>query len=156
MGLIGFRSACAAAGDGRRASGQMTVEFAVALPVLIVVAVIAVNALSFFGVCAAFDEDFRDLVRVHATSPAYGQDVGQSCAAVEDGLAQTLQTQSNVSAHVAVRSAAGGHMTFTGTVEYAPTLFGLGLKDSVFGVSLPKLMHEEEFTVDCYKPGVLL
>ncbi len=132
----------------------MTIEFVVAFPVMIIVAVVAVNALSFFGTCAAFDNDFRDLVRVHATSPAYGQDIGQSCGAVEEALSQTLQSQSNVSAQVSARSASGGHTTFVGTVEYAPTLFGLGLKDSVFGVALPKLKHVEEFTVDCYKPGV--
>ena len=149
MGLIERARACRLG-----ASGQMTVEFVVAFPVMIVVAVVAVNALSFFGTCAAFDNDFRDLVRVHAESPAYGQDVGQSCTAVEDALAQTLRSQDNVSAHVSARASSGGHTTFTGRVEYAPTLFGLGLKDSVFGVSLPKLVHEEEFTVDCYKPGV--
>ena len=35
--------------------GQATVELAVVLPVVIIVAVIAVNALTFFGACAAFD-----------------------------------------------------------------------------------------------------
>ncbi len=53
----------------------MTIEFVVAFPVMLIVAAIAVNACSFFGVCAAFDNDFRDAVRTCATSPAYGQDV---------------------------------------------------------------------------------
>ena len=48
--------------------GQMTVELAAAFPVLIIVAVIAVNALAFFSECAAFDNVFRDAVRVHVTS----------------------------------------------------------------------------------------
>ena len=43
--------------------GQMTVELAAAFPVLIIVAVIAVNALAFFSECAAFDNVFRDAVR---------------------------------------------------------------------------------------------
>lgn len=43
--------------------GQMTVEFAVALPVVVVIAVIAVNALAFFSDCAAFDNLFRDAMR---------------------------------------------------------------------------------------------
>lgn len=47
-----------------RSSGQMTVEFVAALPVLLAVAAISVNALAFFGWCAAFDDDFRDLGRV--------------------------------------------------------------------------------------------
>ena len=45
-----------------RSSGQMTVEFVAALPVLLAVAAISVNALAFFGWCAAFDDDFRDSV----------------------------------------------------------------------------------------------
>ena len=59
-----------------RSSGQMTVEFVAALPVLLAVAVISVNALTYFGWCAAFDDDFRDSVRVYAASPAYGQVMG--------------------------------------------------------------------------------
>lgn len=135
--------------------GQMTIEFVVALPVMIAIAVIAVNAMTFFGTCAAFDNDLRDLARVHATSPAYGQDVAQSCVAIEQDLAEAFSSQDNVGVHVSARAASGGHTTFTGTVEFLPTLFGLGLKDSIFGVALPKLVHREEFTVDCYKPGVL-
>ena len=37
-------------------AGQATVELAVVLPVAIVLAVIVVNALSFFEACAAFDQ----------------------------------------------------------------------------------------------------
>ena len=49
-----------------------------------------------------------------------------------------------------------GHISFSATLEYMPTLFGLGLKSEVMGVALPKLSHTEELVVDCYKPGVLL
>ena len=63
--------------------GQMTVELAVAMPVLIVVAVIAANALTFFAECAVFDRVAHEAVRVHAAAPAYGQGPGQSCALVE-------------------------------------------------------------------------
>ena len=66
----------------------MTIEFVVAFPVMLIVAAIAVNACSFFGVCAAFDNDFRDAVRTCATSPAYGQDVAQSCSLIEQELQQ--------------------------------------------------------------------
>ncbi len=135
--------------------GQMSVEFVVAFPVMIAIAAIAVNAMAFFGICAAFDNDFRDLVRVHATSPAYGQDIAQSCTAIEQGLAATFEGKDTVVAHVSAQAVSRGHTTFTGTVEFSPTLFGLSLKDSIFGVSLPKLVHREEFTVDCYKPGVI-
>ena len=50
--------------------GQMTVELAAAFPVLIIVAVIAVNAPRSSHECAAFDNVFRDAVRVHARAAA--------------------------------------------------------------------------------------
>ena len=134
-----------------RSSGQMTVEFVAALPVLLAVAAISVNALTYFGWCAAFDDDFRDSVRVYAASPAYGQGVGDTCALIERAL-----DAENVSASVSAHGVSAGHTSFSATLEYMPTLFGLGLKSEVMGVALPKLSHTEELVVDCYKPGVLL
>lgn len=133
----------------------MTVELAVAFPVLIIVAVIAVNALTFFSECGSFDNLFRDAVRVHATSPASGQGVDQSSALVQAGLS-TAFAKANEQVSVSVEGVSGGHTRFTGTLEYWPTLFGLGLRTSVFGIALPPLSHEVSMTVDCYKPGVLL
>ena len=138
-----------------RSSGQMTVEFVAALPVLLAVAAISVNALAFFGWCAAFDDDFRDLVRVYAASPAYGQGVGDTCAFIERALDERLDAE-NVSVSVSAHGVSAGHTSFSATLEYMPTLFVLGLKSEVMGVALPKLSHTEELVVDCYKPGVLL
>lgn len=135
--------------------GQMTVELAVAFPVLLVVAVIAVNALLFFSECAAFDNASRDAVRVCAASPAYGQGIEQSRAQVASVLSEAFD-RPNVEASVAVEGASAGHTTFTSTLHFSPTLFGLGLKTSVFGVALPPLTHSVSFTVDCYKPGALI
>lgn len=133
----------------------MTVELAVAFPVLIVVAVIAVNALLFFSECASFDNAFREAVRVHATSPAYGQGIEQSKAQVETTLAASFDA-SYERVSVAIEGASGGHVRFRATLELSPTLFGLGLRPTVFGVSLPPLSHSDAIVVDCYKPGVLL
>ena len=73
--------------------GQMTVELAAAFPVLIIVAVIAVNALAFFSECAAFDNVFRDAVRVHVTSPAAGQGIEQSSALVQTALSAAFDAE---------------------------------------------------------------
>lgn len=91
MGLMVDRI-CAAG----RSSGQMTVEFVAALPVLIAVAAVSVNALTFFGWCAAFDNDFRDSVRVYAASPAYGQGTGDTCALIEQALDERLSADNFV------------------------------------------------------------
>ena len=136
-------------------AGQMTVEFAVVAPVLLAVAVIAVNALLFFSDCAAFDRVARQAVRICATSPAYGQGLEQSRAQVASLIEGSLD-QPYLDSRVAVEGAAGGHATFSATLEFSPTLFGLGLKSSVFGVALPHLEHTVALTVDAYKPGVVL
>lgn len=135
--------------------GQATVELAVAFPVALTVAVIAVNAMLFFSDCASFDRASREMVRIHAASPAYGQQIEQSKAKIEDGLG-SLFSRANLSTRVSVESVDGGHVRFNTTLEYSPTLFGLGLRSSVMGISLPHLEHTEQFTVDCYKPGMLL
>ena len=126
-----------------------------ALVAAFAVAAISVNALTYFGWCAAFDDDFRDSVRVYAASPAYGQGVGDTCALIERALDERLDAE-NVSVSVLAHGVSAGHTSFSATFEYMPTLFGLGLKSEVMGVALPKLSHTEELVVDCYKPGVLL
>lgn len=139
----------------RNETGQMTLEFAVIFPVLIVVAAIAVNALLFFSECASFDNIFRDAVRVYATSPAYRQDLEQSRCLVASALSESFDHPFEAS-HVTAERVAGGHTRFLATLEFFPTLFGRGLKSSVFGVSLPVLSHTSTLVIDCYKPGVCL
>lgn len=139
----------------RESRGQGTIEFAVALPVLIAVAVIAVNALLFFSDCAAFDRVARQTVRVQATSPPYGQTTEESRAAVQRELENSF-AQEYHQVQVAVEDGGMGHTTFTATLKFSPTLFGMGLKSEVFGVALPQLTHDCSLTVDVYKPGVLL
>ena len=136
-------------------SGQMTVELAAVFPVVIVVAVIALNALTFFSECAAFDNAFREAVRVNAASPAYGQGLSDSVSLAEAALAAAFDDE-NLAVSVAFESVSGGYSRFSGTLTFLPTLFGLGLVDSVFGVEMPKLTHTVQFTVDVYKAGVLI
>ena len=45
-------------------SGQMTVELCAVLPVVIVIAAILVNVMTFFGECAEFDRVARNSVRL--------------------------------------------------------------------------------------------
>ena len=136
-------------------NGQMTVELAVVFPMLLVVAVVAMNAVLSFSECAAFDRLVCDAVRVHAASPAYGQSLEQSRALVDDTLDQAFD-RSYLEVRVVVEGIQGGYTRFTATLEFSPTLFGLGLRSSVFGVALPRLEHSASMTVDPYKPGVLL
>lgn len=139
----------------RSQSGQMTIELALAIPALIVVAVIATNAMTFFSDCAVFDRVAHEAIRVHATAPAYGQGYDQSCALVE----QTVRAQinkPNVDIRVSHGTTGFDLDEYTVTIEYAPTLFGLGLRSEVFGVPLPRLVHTTRYVVDGYRPGVVI
>jgi hypothetical protein len=133
----------------------MTIELAVAFPVLIAVAVIAVNALSFFGECSVFDRVAHESIRVHAVSPPYGQGKSQVCALVEQDVNGAMAS-SNTSVSVQMSSAGLGMDRYVATLEYSPNLFGMGLRSSVFGVNLPKLTHSTVLVVDAYKPGVIV
>lgn len=133
----------------------MTVELGVALPVLIVVAVVAVNALSFFGDCAAFDRLARDAVRIHAVAPAYGQGVDQSCALVSQEI-DAAMGRDNLEVNVSHATVGADFDEYRATLSFSPTLFGMGLRSEIFGVALPVLRHEAVYVVDTYKPGVFL
>ncbi len=149
---FGRRRGRVAVGDQR---GQMTVELAAAFPVLIVVAVIAVNSCTFFYECAVFDRVASEAVRVHAAAPAYGQSSGTACASIEQALLSELDAP-NVAIGVSHGVVGADFDKYTATLEYYPTLFGMGLRPEVFGVALPHLTHEVSLTVDTYKAGVVI
>ena len=152
MAMTGLRGLLGRMRDSRH-SGQMTVEMMGMLPVAIMVAVIAMNALLFIGDCAAFDRTARNAIRVYATSPTYGVHAGQSQARIEAQIqAQVNKQFEQVS--VSYEGMGGGLTRYTATLDYAPNLFGLGLRDSVLGVAMPHLHHSTSLVVDTYKPGV--
>ncbi len=136
-------------------SGQATVEWAAALPIFIIVAALAVNALSFLSECAAFDRMFRGAVRVHASAPAYGQTSSESCELITKTLDAAFSAD-NLSVSVSTEATSTGNLRYVGTLSFSPTLFGLGLKESIFGVELPRLTHSSSLTINTYKPGIII
>ena len=68
--------------------GQMTTEFALLFPVMLMIALIACNSILFLSECASFDRIFRESVCVFAPSPASEETTGQICAHIEEALAQ--------------------------------------------------------------------
>lgn len=139
----------------RGGSGQMTIELAVAMPVLIIVAAISMNAMTFFSECAMFDRVACEAVRVHATAPAYGQGVDQSVALVEAEIKSQLDAP-HLSVSVSHGVVAPDLDAYTATLEFSPTLFGRKASTDVFGVSLPRLKHSVRYVVDGYKPGAVI
>ena len=131
----------------------MTIELMAVIPVAVAIAVIAVNALVFFGDCASFDRIARNAIRVYATSPTYGMQAGQSQASVANAIREELTSAFEV-VDVSHEDVGGGLTRYVATLDYAPTLFGMGMRDSALGVQLPHLKHSTSLVVDTYKAGV--
>lgn len=133
--------------------GQMAVELCVVFPVAIIIALITVNALLFFSSCAQFDRVSRNAVRIYGTSPEYGEGTEQVIEKIL-GTIRSAMDADDSEVSVTCAHTYGGYTTYEMRLEYAPTLFGAGMVQSVFGVSLPKLEHVIHLTVDPYKPGM--
>lgn len=128
-------------------SGQMAVELAVTLPVVLVVLVVAVDCLVFAGACAAFDHLVPQTVLAHATSPGVAEAGTCSC---EDAVLGVLEeTFASELAQVAVTSASasGGITVYTCTLTAAP--WPLATAGSTFmGMQVPSLLkHQCSFAV---------
>lgn len=136
-------------------SGQVTVELAVVLPVVIVVAVIVVNAMTFFAECAEFDRVGRNAVRMCAASPSGSVELSRIAAEVESAVEESMALDAD-EVEVLARQVDSGHAAFELVLRFRPGLFGMGLRDEVFGVQLPVLTHAVELTVDRYKPGMFV
>lgn len=132
----------------------MSIELVVVLPAALIIALVVVNALTFFSECAAFDRSSRNAVRLCATSLNYGQTVADSVGKVQALLEEGL-TADNLTAEVSAEQEGLGHTRFTMKLRFRPTLFGMGLRDQVLGIALPALEHTESIVVDSYKPGML-
>lgn len=141
--------------------GQMTVELCVVLPVIIAIAAILVNVMTFFGECAEFDRAARNSVRLCSTSLGDGADAssvsGDIVAMISEEMSYGKGDASGASvgnvACVASGSLKGGYITYSLRYSYSPTLFGLPLRGSIFGVSMPEIAHTVQMAVDPYTPG---
>lgn len=134
--------------------GQMTVELATVLPVALALVAIVCNGVAFFSECAAFDRVARNAIRLYATVPAYCESPDQAEGNIHRYLEQRFSAP-NQTVTVA-REDVAGYEKYTATLTFAPTLFGINLRQEVFGVPLPCVSHKASLVVDTYKPGVLL
>ncbi|MGN0301810.1 MAG: TadE/TadG family type IV pilus assembly protein [Anaerotardibacter sp.] len=141
-------------GTKRKSSGQMTIEFVVVFPVLIVIALIGTNAILFLSECASFDRVFRQTVCLYGASPGYEQDSSQTIAKISHELQENFSHDFET-VSVSSKATSGGLTTYEGQIELTPTLFGSGPLSSVFGVDFPKIKHVSQITIDVYKPGIL-
>lgn len=133
----------------------MTVEFVVAFPAMLAIALVAMNALLFFSECASFDRLARQSICVHAAAPAYGKGSGQIAAGIQSELQASFDREW-LQVEVGVSGAPLGHARYTATLGFTPTLFGRSFSGNVFGVRISPLEHQVSMVVDPYRPGAIV
>ena len=152
--------------------GQIAVEMAVVMPVLLAVVGITVNLMVYFGDCARFDRVAAEAVRTQAASPGYSH---YSAAArsrdVQSSIELAFYGSNYLSFTVTVSEAGTGGETgggagsngvgfsllprqeiYTCTMNYRPWGFG----GSFFGITFSGITHTRQYVIDPYRPGVFL
>ena len=159
-------------------SGQMAVEMAVLLPVVLIVAFIAVNTMGFLVECARFDPLAAEAVRIRAVSPNSGEYGSNSRAeSVSSLLEQSFGGRKNISITVSVQGFSGSNGSYdsspagadadggqglalsllpnlevyTCTLHYRPW----GFPQGIFGLRLFDVQHSRQLVIDPYRPGIL-
>ena len=132
-------------------SGQMVVELAVLVPVVLVVALVGVNLMEFMALCARFDRACLDAVVSHGVSPAGEQSqVGGSPCVVRVSAERLDDGAGGASFEISP------FLTrYTCSMTFAPWPRELRLP----GVSLEApavLSHSRELVVDRFRPGVVI
>lgn len=157
----------------KRTRGQMTVELAVCIPVILAIIGVSLNVLGYLNVCARFDRVAADAVRSQATSPGYGEE-GTALAAsrveavIESAFASGTGSGFDCSFEVtAGATGLGGNLPASSegvgfsmlsrleryecSVTYRPWPFS-----KIVFLQFFELTHTRSYTVDPFRPGVVL
>lgn len=146
--------------------GQMAVELAVLMPVVVVVCLVVYNLGRFTALCAAFDRISLDAVLSQGVAPAGSQtqmvavDEVQSC--IIESLGEKTTCDVEVSADRMGGSGTSGSLSvlprltkFTCTLTYRPWSSSFVLAGVVYDAPLA-LHHSRSLVVDRYSPGVVM
>ena len=145
-------------------SGQMAVELAVLVPVVLVVALVIFNLMRFVGACAVFDRASLDAVVSHGVAPAGEQtslvavDEVTSCigeALDDEGCEVEVRAESLSGDGTEVLSLAPHLTRYTCALVYRPWPMSLRLPGITYEAPLSR-RHERTLVVDRYRPGVVL
>ena len=151
----------------RSQSGQMTVELATLIPVIVVVALIGYNVVRFAQACPLFDRVAREAVVSFGVSPPGEQSSANAAQEVRGAIRTNLASDSSeveVSSQL-VRGETGGDgrtfavspllTTYTCVLRYRPWPLSLSIGGVEGGVPA-YLTHERTLTVDRFRPGVVV
>lgn len=148
-------------------SGQMTVELAAMLPVIIVVALIVYNLAKYAEVCSTFDRISLDAAVSHGASPSGTQSRGAAVSEIEGVIRKALNSSTcdvTVSASDAASAVERDGLSFPlspllTTYRCTLTFHPWPTTISVAGVGYAapiSLRHERTITVDRFRPGVVI
>lgn len=136
----------------RDETGQMAVEFAVVVPIIMVVMVIVIDMMVFASECARFDQLAPQRVIALASSPGRDSYSAESRAsAIQDALNSDFGKQGS-SVEVSVDDASmpfASMSVFHCTFKFAPWPLSLASSPAV-------IEHACNFAIDPYTPGELL
>ena len=133
-------------------NGQTAVEFAVVIPIVLIVMVIIIDAMVFISECARFDQLVPQRIISLAVSPSRDSyDPGARIAAVQASLNSDFEKQ-GASVQVTTEDA---HAPFASMTIYRCT-FRFTPWPLPANNALAYLEHTCSFAVDPYTPGELL
>lgn len=131
--------------------GQMSIEFVIAFPVMIMIACIMFNACLFLSECASFDRLSKDAIRSKGTSPAYQASTDTCASEICDDLSHSFDA-SYEHVDVEVETCAYDQVRYTAKLSLHPTLFGQDFSGNIFDVSISPVCHESALVVCPYNP----
>lgn len=166
MPAQGLRAKLRSLGHDQR--GQATVELAMCMPILLVLAFVVANLMGFVEACAAFDRIAYDAVVSQGVSSAGEQSDTSATGAVRSCIVEALGRESTcqveVSSEDVLRYGGSPNTTFSVaprltryvcTLRYRPWPSGV----VIAGVSMQApalLVHTRELVVDRYRSGVVV
>ena len=151
---------------GRGERGQMAVELAALIPVIVVVALTAYNLMRYVELCAVFDRVALDAVISQGVAPAGEQEAHAAASAVQACIAETIAS-SACTVEVSVSSPHEGSQPgrlsilisplltrYTCTLHFRPWPSAFVLAGVVYD-SPVTLVHTRSLVVDRFRPGVV-
>ncbi|MDR3307508.1 MAG: pilus assembly protein, partial [Coriobacteriales bacterium] len=153
----------------RNERGQMVVELAVCLPVLLAVFGVVINLMVYFDACARFDRVAAEAVRLHAVSPSSGYETDERALTVQGEIQDAfVEEEEYISIEVTGEARTDSYVPLADSaVMLSPYLetyvcemcfyppFPFSNNGSFFGIEFSGLVHHRFYTVDPYRPGVL-
>ena len=140
---------------------QAVVEMAVVAPVMIVLALVVYNLMTFSAAVARFDRIAPDVVIAQAVSPAAGDD---AVANVQAGLEESMDgydveievscAPADARGADALVTLAAGCATYSCTMRYVPVPSSIGIA-GVQVATPARLSHTREIVVDPWRSGVV-